>query len=52
MPARDSRYLLDNMVFIAAVKRRWTKSIKLLYHLLNSLAKLFANEPFELSKGY
>lgn len=44
MPARNSRYLLDNTVFIAAVKRRWTKSTELIYHLLDSSAELFANE--------
>ena len=44
MPARSSRYLLDNTVFIAAVKRRWTKSTELIYHLLDSPAELFANE--------
>ena len=44
MPARSSRYLLDNTVFIAAIKRRWTKSTELIYHLLNSPAELFANE--------
>jgi predicted nucleic acid-binding protein len=44
LPARSSRYLLDNTVFIAAVKRRWTKSTELIYHLLNSPAEIFANE--------
>lgn len=44
MPARSSRYLLDNTVFIAAVKRRWTKSTELIYHLLDSPVELFANE--------
>ena len=44
MPARSSRYLLDNTVFIAAVKRRWTKSTELIYHLLDSQAEIFANE--------
>jgi predicted nucleic acid-binding protein len=44
LPARSSRYLLDNTVFIAAVKRRWTKSTELIYHLLNSQAEIFANE--------
>ncbi len=44
MPVRGSRYLLDNTVFIAAVKHRWTKSTELIYHLLNSPAELFANE--------
>jgi hypothetical protein len=44
LPARSSRYLLDNTVFIAAVKRRWTKSTELIYHLLDSPAELFANE--------
>jgi predicted nucleic acid-binding protein len=44
LPARSSRYLLDNTVFIAAVKRRWTKSTELIYHLLDSLAEIFANE--------
>ena len=33
MPDRSSRYLLDNNVFIAAVKRKWTKSTELIYHL-------------------
>lgn len=44
MPARSSRYLLDNTVFIAAVKRRWTKSTELVYNLLDIPAELFANE--------
>lgn len=44
MPAKSSRYLLDNTVFIAAVKRRWTKSTELVYQLLDSRAELFANE--------
>jgi predicted nucleic acid-binding protein len=44
LPARSSRYLLDNTVFIAAVKRRWTKSTELIYHLLDSQAEIFANE--------
>jgi len=44
LPVRGSRYLLDNTVFIAAVKRKWTKSTELIYHLLDSSAELFANE--------
>ncbi len=44
MPDRNSRYLLDNTVFIAAVKRKWTKSAELVYHLLDSSAELFADE--------
>jgi hypothetical protein len=44
LPAKSSRYLLDNTVFIAAVKHRWTKSTELIYHLLDSSAELFANE--------
>jgi predicted nucleic acid-binding protein len=44
LPVRGSRYLLDNTVFIAAVKRRWTKSTELIYHLLNSPAELFADD--------
>jgi hypothetical protein len=44
LPARSSRYLLDNTVFIAAVKRRWTKSTELVYYLLDSPAELFTNE--------
>lgn len=44
MHARSSRYLLDNTVFIAAVKHRWTKSTELVYHLLDSQAEIFANE--------
>jgi predicted nucleic acid-binding protein len=44
LPVRSSRYLLDNNVFIAAVKRRWTKSTELIYHLLDSQAELFADE--------
>ena len=44
MPDRSSRYLLDNNVFIAAVKRKWTKSTELIYYLLDSPAELFANE--------
>lgn len=44
MPAKSSRYLLDNTFFIAAVKRRWTKSTELIYHLLDSPAELFADE--------
>lgn len=44
MHARSSRYLLDNTVFIAAVKRGWTKSTELVHHLLDSPVELFANE--------
>ncbi len=44
MPARSSRYLLDNTVFIAAVKRGWTKSTELVYRLLDGPAELFADE--------
>jgi hypothetical protein len=33
-----------NNVFIAAVKHKWTKSMELIYHLLDSPAELFANE--------
>lgn len=44
MPVRSSRYLLDNNVFIAAVKRGWTKSTELVYYLLDGKAELFANE--------
>ena len=44
MPARSSRYLLDNTVFIAAVKRRWTKSTELIHYLLDSQAEIFSNE--------
>jgi predicted nucleic acid-binding protein len=44
LPARSSRYLLDNTVFIAAVKRKWTRSTELIYHLLDSPAELFAND--------
>jgi len=44
LPARSSRYLLDNNVFIAAVKRGWTKSTELVYHLLDGQAELFADE--------
>jgi predicted nucleic acid-binding protein len=44
LPEKSSRYLLDNTVFIAAVKRKWTKSTELIYYLLDSPAELFANE--------
>ncbi len=44
MPARSLRYLLDNTVFISAVKRGWTKSTELVYYLLDSPAELFADE--------
>lgn len=44
MPERSSRYLLDNNVFIAAVKRGWTKSTELILYLLDSPAELIANE--------
>ena len=44
MPDRSSRYLLDNTIFIAAVKRKWTKSTELIYNLLDCPAELFANE--------
>jgi hypothetical protein len=44
LPVRSSRYLLDNTIFIAAIKRRSTKSTELIYNLLNSPAELFANE--------
>jgi hypothetical protein len=35
LPVRGSRYLIDNTVFIAAVKRGWTKSTELVYHLMD-----------------
>lgn len=44
MPARSSRYLLDNTVFIAAVKSGWTRSTELVYNLLDGPAELFADE--------
>jgi len=44
LPDRSSRYLLDNTIFIAAVKRKWTKSTELIYNLLDCPAELFANE--------
>jgi hypothetical protein len=46
LPDRSSRYLLDNTVFKAAVKRKWTKSTELIYiyRLLDSPVELFANE--------
>ena len=44
MPDRSTRYLLDNNVFIAAVKRKWTKSTELIYYLLDSPVELFAND--------
>jgi len=44
LPDRSSRYLLDNTVFIAAVKRKWTKSTELIYYLLDRPAELFAND--------
>ena len=44
MPDRSSRYLLDNNIFIAAVKHKWTKSTELIYHLLDSPVELFAND--------
>ena len=44
MPDRSSRYLLDNTVFIAAVKRKWTKSTELIYYLLDRSVELFAND--------
>jgi hypothetical protein len=43
LPVRSSRYLLDNTVFIAAVKRGWTESTELIYHLLDSSAELYAD---------
>lgn len=44
LPDRGSRYLLDNTVYIAAVKHKWTKSTELIFHLLNSSAELYADE--------
>ncbi len=44
MPERCTRYLLDNTLFIAAVKRGWTKSTELIYNLLDSPVELFANK--------
>lgn len=43
MPERCTRYLLDNTLFIAAVKKGWTKSTELVYNLLDSPVELFAN---------
>lgn len=44
MPERCTRYLLDNTLFIAAVKKGWTKSTELVYTLLDSPVELFANK--------
>lgn len=40
----NCRSILDNVVFIAVVKHKWTKRTELIYHLLDSSAELFANE--------
>jgi predicted nucleic acid-binding protein len=42
LPARSSRYLLDNTVFIAAVKRGWTKSTEL-SDIVHAATCLYAN---------
>jgi predicted nucleic acid-binding protein len=44
LPDRSTRYLLDNNVFIAAVKRKWTRSTELIYYLLDNPVELFAND--------
>jgi predicted nucleic acid-binding protein len=44
LPDRSTRYLLDNNIFIAAVKRKWTRSTELIYYLLDNPVELFAND--------
>jgi predicted nucleic acid-binding protein len=44
LPERNSSYLIDNTVFIAAVKKGWTKSTELILHLLDNSAELLADE--------
>ncbi|HHI00006.1 MAG TPA: hypothetical protein ENL40_00765 [Thermococcus litoralis] len=44
MPKRNTRFLIDTNVFIATVKRRWTKTTDLLLYLLTSDYGLVGNE--------
>ena len=44
LPERCTRFLIDSNLFIAAVKRGWTKSSELLSVLLDSSFELVANK--------
>lgn len=44
MPAKNSRFLLDNTLFIAAVKRGWTSSTELLLALLDGPSDIIGND--------
>jgi predicted nucleic acid-binding protein len=52
LPATNSRYLIDNNIFIAATKTGWTRSTDLLVHLLDGPNELICDEVlfFEYSK--
>lgn len=43
LPKRNTRFLVDTNVFIAAVKRGWTKTTDLLLYLLTSDYELVGN---------
>ena len=44
LPKRNTRFLVDTNVFIAAVKRGWTKTTDLLLYLLTSDYGLVGND--------
>lgn len=52
MPAPNSRYLIDNNLFIAATKSGWTRSTDLLTYLLDGPFELIGDEAlyFEYDK--
>jgi hypothetical protein len=52
LPAANSRYLIDNNIFIAATKPRWTRTTDLLVYLLDGPNELIADEVlcFEYNK--
>ncbi|NJE06992.1 type II toxin-antitoxin system VapC family toxin [Thermococcus sp. M39] len=44
MPKKNTRFLIDTNVFIAAVKKGWTKTTDLLLYLLTSDYELVGND--------
>ncbi|ALV63865.1 hypothetical protein ADU37_CDS21680 [Thermococcus sp. 2319x1] len=44
MPKKNTRFLIDTNVFIAAVKKGWTKTMDLLLYLLTSDYELVGND--------
>jgi predicted nucleic acid-binding protein len=43
LPAESSKYLIDNTVYIAAVKKGWTRSTELILYLLDCPVTLVAD---------